>query len=152
MAALRLQHIHYRLAILLGLITYFLDQYSKYIILHTELPWRITNWMNIIFVENHGIVWGLSQDYGLYLALAGSVALIIILLTSDLWHNNPTACSLLVSGCLGNLTDRFHSGAVIDWVDWHVMGYHWPAFNLADAYLMIALALLMISNLTKQQR
>jgi signal peptidase II len=45
---------------------------------------------------------------------------------------------LVVGGGLGNLTDRFQTGAVVDFLDIHWRGLHWPAFNLADVFVVAA--------------
>lgn len=126
-----------------GIFALLCDQLSKYIVM-THPPFGpITSWMNITFVENHGIIWGLSQEYGTYFAAFGTMGLGIILIKTDLWSQYKYISSLLLAGCMGNLIDRLHHGSVIDWIDWHAYGYHWPAFNLADAYLLIALCLLL---------
>jgi len=54
---------------------------------------------------------------------------------------------LIIGGALGNVIDRLRLGAVFDFIDVHVAGYHWPAFNLADSALSIGVALLIIDGL-----
>ena len=50
---------------------------------------------------------------------------------------------LIIGGALGNVVDRFRHGAVVDFLDFHVWAYHWPAFNLADTTIAIGVALLL---------
>ncbi|MEZ5834422.1 MAG: signal peptidase II [Geminicoccaceae bacterium] len=49
-------------------------------------------------------------------------------------RNLPRLCiAMIVAGALGNVIDRLRFGAVVDFLDFHAMGYHWPAFNIAGA-------------------
>jgi signal peptidase II len=57
------------------------------------------------------------------------------------------ALSLILGGALGNLVDRLRLGYVIDFVDWYYRGWHWPAFNVADAAITIGAALLVLDAL-----
>ena len=53
------------------------------------------------------------------------------------------ALTLILGGAIGNLIDRLWLGAVIDFLDFHVLGYHWPAFNVADSAISIGAVLLV---------
>ena len=57
----------------------------------------------------------------------------------------PLALSLILGGALGNVIDRVHIGAVVDFIDFHVGEWHWPAFNVADTAICIGAALLVLS-------
>ncbi|MCH7539648.1 MAG: signal peptidase II [Proteobacteria bacterium] len=50
-------------------------------------------------------------------------------------------------GSIGNVIDRFRFGAVADFLDFHWGGYHWPAFNLADAAISIGVVILLLDAL-----
>lgn len=54
------------------------------------------------------------------------------------------ALGLVFGGAVGNLLDRWRHGAVVDFVDLHWRGYHWPAFNVADSAITIGVALLAL--------
>ncbi len=57
------------------------------------------------------------------------------------------ALGLVLGGALGNLTDRIIHGYVIDFIDWHLAGYHWPAFNVADVGIVVGVfSLLLLLN------
>ena len=48
---------------------------------------------------------------------------------------------------MGNVIDRLRFGAVVDFIQWHVAGYYWPAFNLADSAICLGAALLLLDQL-----
>ena len=52
------------------------------------------------------------------------------------------ALALILGGALGNLTDRLLYGNVVDFIDWYVGRYHWPAFNIADSCITVGVVLL----------
>ena len=56
----------------------------------------------------------------------------------------PLALSLILGGAVGNVIDRVHIGAVVDFIDFHVGEWHWPAFNVADTAICIGAALLVL--------
>jgi signal peptidase II len=59
------------------------------------------------------------------------------------------AIGLIFGGAVGNLVDRLRFGAVVDFVDLHVKGYHWPAFNVADSSITIGVTLLALRLLAR---
>jgi signal peptidase II len=54
---------------------------------------------------------------------------------------------LVVGGAVGNVLDRLWHGAVVDFLDFHVGGWHWPAFNVADAAICVGVAAMVIDGL-----
>ena len=61
------------------------------------------------------------------------------------------AIGLIFGGAVGNLIDRARFGAVVDFVDVHWHGWHWPAFNVADSAISVGVALLAFRLLTERQ-
>jgi signal peptidase II len=62
------------------------------------------------------------------------------------------AYALVAGGALGNLVDRLHDGAVTDFVRWRLHDHRWPIFNLADAALLVGVALLLIDGFRARRR
>ena len=60
-----------------------------------------------------------------------------------------SALALVIGGALGNLYDRVMFGYVIDFVQWHVAGYYWPAFNIADSAICLGAGLLILDSFRK---
>ncbi|MGQ0526515.1 MAG: signal peptidase II [Alphaproteobacteria bacterium] len=114
---------------------------------------EILPFFNLVMVWNKGISFGLfnhDTDYG-PLILGIMTLLIVGFFTWWLMKKNHPLQSagiiLVIGGALGNLIDRVRFGAVIDFLDFHVSGYHWPAFNIADSCICAGVALLLIHAL-----
>ena len=54
---------------------------------------------------------------------------------------------LIIAGALGNIIDRIRFGAVIDFLDFHIGNYHWPAFNVADIFICVGVAIIIIHSI-----
>ena len=65
--------------------------------------------------------------------------------------NERLPLAFIIGGALGNLIDRVRFGAVIDFIDWHIGDWHWPAFNVADIFIVIGVALYII-NITFRKK
>jgi signal peptidase II len=55
--------------------------------------------------------------------------------------------SFILGGALGNLIDRIADGRVTDFIDWYAGNYHWPTFNVADSFITVGVALLIIEGI-----
>ena len=53
---------------------------------------------------------------------------------------------LIIGGAIGNVIDRLRYNAVVDFIDWHAFGYHWPAFNLADSAISVGVVFLLFDS------
>lgn len=148
---------YFRYGMMIAAIALLLDQCSKYMILHVmELeriqPVALTPFFNLILVWNRGISFGLFNDHSNRWAslqpwLLSLMALLIvgILLAWLKKAQNrlfATAVGLVIGGAAGNILDRILYGAVADFLDFHVVGWHWPAFNVADAAICVGVAIL----------
>ncbi|MDR0736295.1 MAG: signal peptidase II [Zoogloeaceae bacterium] len=137
------------------------DQASKSVILayfrHGEqLP--LTGFFNLTLVYNTGASFGLLANMGgwqrwLFTLLALGICLWILVM---LWKHprqrlQNTALALIMGGALGNVIDRLLHGAVVDFLDFHLAGWHWPAFNLADSGITAGAALLILGALLEQR-
>lgn len=143
-------------ALLLIAAWYVLDQATKWWILeHVMKPPRaieITSFFNVVLGRNTGVSFGLLTGIALppwALALF-SVGVAVLLLVWFGRATNPlvlTGLGLIVGGALGNATDRVRHGAVTDFLDFHVAGWHWPAFNMADVGIVCGVSFLVLDAL-----
>ena len=134
-----------------------IDQLSKWLIL-TEVmkPPRvieITGFLNLVLVSNKGVSFGLFSSDAVWAqpALASFAALVSILLV--IWMRQAQHCfsaiflGLVVGGALGNAIDRLLHEAVVDFLDFHVAGYHWPVFNIADSAITVGVIFIIAEGL-----
>ncbi|KAF0145650.1 MAG: signal peptidase II [Rhodospirillaceae bacterium] len=124
-----------------------LDQASKeWILTRFMMPPQtveVSAFFNVVLVWNRGVSFGFFNNdspYNSYVlaALSGSVAMGLLLW---LWHvpvlRIRLAMGAIVGGAVGNILDRLRYDGVIDFLDFHLGGMHWPAFNIADSAITI---------------
>ena len=130
-----------------------LDQLTKYIVTHSlkvNQSVAISSFFNITYIQNRGILFGMmnNSSFSPFLVIAANIIAIIILILWSLRPDNnfwiKEGITLIVSGAVGNLIDRLLYGGVIDFLDFHIGQYHWPAFNVADISITVGTALLGI--------
>ena len=130
------------------------DQLSKYYILHEFLGQAayvsVCPYFNIVRAWNTGVSFSMLNDYGhLGVWILSGLAIIIILmlfhwLRNEINRLTQAALGLIMGGAAGNVIDRIMSGAVFDFLDFHIEDWHWPAFNLADSCICIGAAVVII--------
>ena len=142
-------------ALVMALVVLGLDQLSKYwllIWLADKGGWiKLTGFFNLVTVWNRGISFGFFQsgEIGRWLLVSFS-SLVCLGLVIWLWRQTRPwpvlALAMVIGGALGNIIDRILRGAVADFFDFHVMGYHWPAFNFADSAITIGVGMLLYDS------
>jgi len=113
-------------------------------------PIELLPFFNLVNLENKGAAFGMGSGLGNGFFITVSICAILFII--HLLINTkecPFCLALILSGALGNLYDRLAYGQVRDFLDFHIGGYHWPAFNVADSALTVGLALLFIDVLTQ---
>ncbi|MEI2768317.1 MAG: signal peptidase II [Nitrosomonas sp.] len=139
-----------------------LDLVSKYWIESTlqfgeQIP--VTSFFNLVLTYNPGAAFSfLSEQSGWqrwFLSGIASIAAIVIIFLLNKYQLEKLFCwalSLILGGAIGNLYDRIMLGHVIDFLDFYVGTYHWPAFNIADSAIFIGTALMIYDSFrTKQE-
>ena len=141
---------NYPLLILPALGIIILDQISKLAIQNSvgifESVPVIRGFFNIVHVRNRGIAFGflnrLGSEYSAYLLIAATlvaIGLLVFWFTKfDKGQKGLTlGFSFILGGAVGNLIDRVRLHEVIDFLDFHIGQYHWPAFNVADSAITV---------------
>ena len=135
-------------------LTVLLDQASKSwlidLLAENQLqPIEVTSFFRLVMVWNTGVSFGMFSNSGnsahwLLIILPGLVALglAIWMLRSNTWLE-VLGLATVISGALGNLIDRVIRGAVADFFDFHVAGWHFWAFNVADCAISVGVAILL---------
>jgi len=106
----------------------------------------IPGFFHLTYVENNGAAWGMFSGNRLFLVM---ISVFVLLLISHFIkkEKNITLCDsisygLLIGGIFGNLIDRVFRGYVIDFLNFNILGYDFPVFNVADSAIVIAVILM----------
>jgi len=136
------------------------DQLTKWLILdrlddvHRTIT--VTPFLNLALVWNKGVTFGLlnhhDKNYLPYL-LIGVAVVILFFLGRWLWRTSSTTVALalgaIMGGAVGNVIDRVRYGAVVDFLDFYYKDFHWYAFNVGDAAIVMGVALLLIDGMVR---
>lgn len=145
--------------LLLSLVVFVLDQASKYAITASfqfgESKY-VLPFFNLVLAYNTGAAFsflanasGWQREFFIVVTVTISLVLLWMLRRNHRNRLLATALSLVIGGALGNLYDRVLHGHVVDFIQWHVAGYYWPAFNIADSAICVGAALLIFDSLRK---
>jgi signal peptidase II len=131
----------------------------------TEAPPRLAYaqsellpFFNIVMVWNKGVSFGLfnhDTDYGPLLLTSLSLVISAVFLVWLFRTNSAVqlcGIAMVIGGAIGNVIDRLRFGAVIDFLDFHAAGWHWPAFNLADSSIVIGIFILILYAIFFEER
>jgi len=129
------------------------DQITKYVAvqqLALNQIVAVTPFFNLVLVYNAGAAFSFLSDaagwqrgFFIGIALVASAWIVYLLRRYPHQRRFALALSLVLAGAVGNVVDRVLHGAVIDFLDFHAYGYHWPAFNVADSAISCGAALLI---------
>ncbi len=148
-----------------AVISLVLDQWTK-VLARTHLlplgPWKtkviVPNYFDLRYSENTGVAFGMFQRLTGGRILLTVVALAALLLvgyylkrSGPRQHRLHVALGLIGGGAIGNLVDRIAFGKVTDFIVWHVGQHEWPAFNIADAALVVGVALMALDMLADKR-
>lgn len=139
-----------------------LDQLSKITLSrliaygHSE---AVTSFFNLVMVYNKGAAFSfLADQQGWQRYFFAGISIAASLLIIWMLRRNPAqklfcwALSLILGGAIGNLIDRLAYGHVIDFLDVHIAGWHWPAFNIADSAITIGAVLFVLDEFRRVNR
>lgn len=112
---------------------------------------RITHWLNegaafSLFADSaspNAVRWGLI----IFSAVAAVAVLVALIRLGSRFTISTAALALVLGGAIGNLHDRIAYGSVVDFIEVHIFGYHWPDFNVADSSIVVGACLLLVDSL-----
>jgi signal peptidase II len=142
--------------LILSLVVIILDQMTKYFVLYYLQPYHIYSvlpFFNLTLLFNNGAAFSFLNFSGYWQHWFFSVLAFVVCLVVVYWllvlpskrYWMLASLALIVGGALGNVVDRLHLGYVVDFLDFHVGAWHWPAFNLADLAITVGVAILLLS-------
>jgi signal peptidase II len=146
------------LGLLAALVVLAADQASKYWVLHgLDLPAVgqivLLPVLNLTFVRNSGVTFGLLNGYGTWSYLVLAAVALAVVVALGVWLRRAESLLVAVSlgaiagGAVGNVIDRLRFGSVVDFIDAHLGDWHWYVFNVADAAIVCGVAALVLENL-----
>jgi lipoprotein signal peptidase len=146
----------------LGALVLLADQASKYWVLHGAgltdghilvlLPV-----LNFVLVWNHGVTFGMLNGLGGFgwVILAGFAIVVVAALSVWLWNAQRLVTALAIGaiagGAVGNVADRLHYGAVVDFIQAHAGAWSWYVFNVGDAAIVCGVGVLMAESFWRGQ-
>ena len=145
-------------SIVIGLLVFVLDQLSKFWVLEHVGPgesMHVFPCLNFLLAYNPGVTFGLLRAYSNvhYMLLVVGVCVLSCIVTVWWWRAENAlqryATAIILFGALGNLVDRLRFRAVVDFIDFHIHGWHWYTFNLADSAIVLGVGLLMLDSFYK---
>ena len=151
-----------RIGLLAGGIILILDHLTKWLIRDVVLDGaryiEITGFFNLVEVWNRGVSFGLlasDSAWTPYLLSALALAIATVLLFWLRKADNQLlalALGIVIGGAVGNVIDRLIWGHVFDFLDFHIAGYHWPAFNVADSAISVGVVLILVDGFIAKRR
>jgi signal peptidase II len=138
------------------------DQLTKYwVVSHFTLyeSVAVMPFFNFTYMQNTGAAFSFLADAGGWQRWFFTAIAIIVTTVLLVWMKKtpreqkllPIAFALVISGALGNVIDRLQFGYVVDFLDFYLGSYHWPAFNIADAAIFIGAALILYDGFTSKE-
>jgi signal peptidase II len=139
------------------------DQLTKWLILgyfdNRAAREELTGFLNLVLVYNKGAAFSLfASAPGWQTPLLVGFALVAAAIVSVLIVRQPgrrllcLGLALILGGALGNLIDRLRFGHVVDFLDFHALGWHWPAFNVADSAISVGAVLLILEGFVHHEK
>lgn len=109
---------------------------------------------NIVLVRNKGVTFGMFSDIFspfllVTIAIVAVALLIVFVKKRALYYRLPTA--IIIAGAIGNILDRVFYSVVIDFLDFHLYEYHWPAFNIADSAIVVGVIMLFFISYSEEK-
>lgn len=146
----------------IALVVILLDQFTKTLILGYYQPGQsthVTSFFNIVRVHNTGAAFSFLAQAGgwqrwffIGLGIAAAVFIVYMLKRHGGERLFAWALALILGGALGNVIDRALHGYVVDFLDFHAAGHHFPAFNIADSAITLGAILLILDELRRVRR
>ncbi|MFO7964490.1 MAG: signal peptidase II [Desulfobacterales bacterium] len=156
-------HTTYKPLIVIAALVVFFDQVTKIMVLNVVALNRtieiIPGFLNITHIQNPGVAFGIfsQQPSSLKQFLLMGASLLAVCLIFYFYHKSikasvmmMSAFALILGGAVGNLVDRIRFGRVIDFIDVHVGGVHWPSFNIADSAISVGVAVILFLVVFRQ--
>lgn len=149
----------------LAVLVVIVDQLTKLWIMNNftlyEQQTIIPGFFNLVYVTNTGAAFGFLAGGESWLRQVFFISVAIVALGVIVFAYGHLkkqgrlfvyALGLIAGGAIGNLIDRLRFGSVVDFLDFYISGYHWPAFNAADSAITIGVGLFLLGTLLQHRK
>jgi signal peptidase II len=147
----------------ISLLVLVLDQATKVWVQTVFQPYEsleILPFFNLVLAFNTGAAFSFLGDAGgwqrwFFIGLGVAVSAVLVVWLSRLSDEDRRTgwgLALVLGGAVGNVIDRIWLGRVVDFLDFHWAGYHWPAFNVADMAITCGVALLLLDGFLPRRK
>jgi signal peptidase II len=131
------------------------DQFTKNLVAELLPPggYEVLPFFNLAHVWNPGVSFGMFNEGGDFRIIALSAFALALCVILGVWirrtSHRPLALAIaaVIGGALGNVIDRIRFGAVVDFLDFHIGDWHYPAFNVADSAIVLGIAFILFDSL-----
>lgn len=145
---------------IIALIVIIFDQITKWFIVEKMNIYDsiviIDNFFNITSHRNKGAAWGILQDQMIFFYIITLLVVIGIIYYMQKYGKQSSllasGLSLLLGGAIGNFIDRLYRKEVVDFLDFQIINYNYPIFNIADSALVIGVSLLIIYTILDERK
>lgn len=154
----------YRIILLSGVIVFLLDQLTKFWVIKVIPLYHsiivIPHFFDLVNIRNRGAAFGflnrpdIEWQFWLFLGAAGIAIVVIFFLAYTAKSSEKFlfwGLGCVLGGAIGNLVDRIRMRAVVDFLDFYIGDWHWPAFNIADIAICCGGCLVLLSLWHKEQ-
>lgn len=141
------------------------DQFTKWLVIssfaYNELRPVLPGFFNLTFLANTGAAFGMLAGENtmwrqvFFIGVAFFALIVLVFAYRHYRNDHPLyvhSVGMIAGGALGNLIDRLRFGAVIDFLDFHVGHYHWPAFNVADSAITVGVACFILAGILSPRK
>lgn len=145
------------LSLMIGVVV--VDQLTKMWVMETfvysETRQVLPGLFNLTYLTNTGVAFGMFAGEENIVRQVFFVAVAVVALVAlyfafrhfkEQGRLFSIAIGLIAGGAIGNLIDRLRHGAVVDFLDFYIKNYHWPAFNLADSAITVGVGLFVLGH------
>ncbi|PPR18917.1 MAG: Lipoprotein signal peptidase [Alphaproteobacteria bacterium MarineAlpha9_Bin7] len=144
-----------RFGLVIAILVVVVDQASKIVVLNALGPFQsvsVSSFFNLVLVLNTGISFGLfasGDTIARWFLIAVALSISVLLMRWLANSSDRLVCAglgMIIGGAVGNVIDRLVHKAVVDFLDFHFYGWHWPAFNIADSAITIGVVLFVLAS------
>ena len=147
------------LGLIVAFAVFFSDQLSKWFVQgyfdNAHSPQAFSGFFNLVEAWNTGVSFSMFNDGGILGMVVLSLFAIGVIVFLLMWLKKEDdkvvqlSLGFIIGGALGNVVDRIRFGAVYDFLDFYYNNWHWPAFNLADAFICTGAFIIILHGMIK---